>query len=984
MAGSTIEAKLRIALQVAEAIAGLKNFRKELSATKADAAKAAGAGAAGAAGDPQTTEAINQVKKRSTAERDAAAERKRLDKEEADRKKALANDAKRTAEDEDRQRRKVLRETERARREQEVADKKAARQKSYTSAALAPQLNDIFVGATTGQSPLTVALQQGPQIVQIYGGVRNTFAAALSVLTPLRVALGLTVVGFATLAVQMAAGYRESSQLNKALALSGNIANTSLAQINGLAVGISERQRSSVAFVREVLAQVISLAGQTDTTLSATSSAVVALAKLTGQSADEAVKGFENQADGITQWSVKANKAYNFLTAQQVAYIRSLERQGRIAEAIKYTNEQLADSLKQRSGPAIGALERGWNDFGNELARVLDLLKALGRDDTAEEKLKKLKDQVNGENGQGIFKNLGEGLKFGLLGGGATEAGRAYLDQIKARNKAEADAAQSQFNSDAKRRTEAAADIRAEQDRIAREAKEFQQLLAGQRAADAQLSLAKREAQLDAERGLVDRANSQELLSASDLALKLNAIDQQRALAQQALAERLLQIEGGRTKSLDSKNEVEAQKAQLTQLQAQLVSAKARVATAVSEGKSLIDAEIKRLDEELRSRTANNLDARAERAQDPQERARLAAEAATADARRQFELLQRDVRSRQASQAGLSGNEDIQLRQQAVIDEARKTLDELTRRAKLDSLGREAAELQQTLALREREIDQMVEQSSLTTEEAERRKIEARAQALPQLKELLLLQQALAQTRGENNALGQLVLQLDQLQDKSTEVARTLKGSLQSGFAEMFSSVLTGSKSGLDAVKGFVSGVAKSMLDLIGKRLGEQLVNSLFASSSGTGGAGSVFAQLLAKLFSSGGTATVNHTGGVIGGAGGAVRAIAPALFAGAQILHGGGIAGVMQYDQLGSNERRAILEVGEEVLPEDNPRHIKNFRGNGVNITMGVTINGANGQDQDQLGQLDRLQQMMRTTVEQWAAEQRRQGGMLSGVRGG
>jgi hypothetical protein len=978
MAGSTIEAKLKIALQVAEAIAGLKDFRRELKATKDDAAKTTGSGTGGGAqAQAETTEAVNQMKRRSQAERQAADDRKRQDNEEADRKRKAAREAKRVADEEERQRARVQRDQERARRDQEAADKRAQRQKAYTGAALAPQVNDVFVGLTTGQSPLTVALQQGPQIVQIYGGLRNTFAALLSVLTPLRVVLGGVAAGFGLVAVQAALGYRESSQLNKALALSGNIANTSLGQINSLALGIAEKQRESVGFVREVLAQVINLSGQTDTTLGATSNAVVALAKLTGQSADEAVKGFENQADGITAWSTKANKAYNFLTAQQVAYIRSLEREGRTAEAIKFTNEQLASTLQQRSVPAIGSLERGWNEVGNALVKVLDNLKAIGRDETAEERLKKLRDVASGKDGETPFKNLGEALAFGIRGGSSTELGRAYLAELQARNKAEFEAAQSQANADALRKSESAAALREEQARIAREAKEFQQVLAGQRAAAAQQSLAQREAELDAQAALVQRAHAQERLSASDQALQLNAIDQRRAQAQQALAERLLEIERARTPSLESKTDVESQKTQLTQLQAQLIAARSRVATAVSEGQRLIDAEIARLDQELQRRQAENVQARSDRAGDPAERARLAAEAATADARRQYAELQRDIRSRQASTAGLAGSEGIQARLKATLDEAKVSLDELTRKAQLDSLGQQAAELQATLALREREIDQLVEQGVLTTEDAERRKLDAREKALPQLRQLLVLQQALAQTPGEINAVRSLLLDLDRLQDKTTEVERTLRGSAKSGFADLFNSVLTGSKSALEGVKDFASGVARAMLNIIVQRWAEKLANSLFGAQGAGGSGGGVFETFLSYIF-----AAVKHTGGVIGSGGGAMRAVSPLLFAGAQVLHSGGL--VTAGMSLASNERPVIAEVGEEMLTADNPRHIRNFKGHGVTMNTSITVNGATGAEQTQTDQLEVLQQMMLATVEDWAAKQRRQGGMLSEVRSG
>lgn len=959
MANNTIEARLKIALQVAEAISGLKLFRGELKATKQEAATALGGGA-GSAAKTDTDAAVSQVKRRTQAERTAAAERKRLDKEEADRKKQLAREAKKQADDEAAARRRAAGEEDRQRRNDDAARKKQERTAAYNAARLAPQLTDIGVGLATGQNPITVALQQGGQLRDIYGSAGGALRALLGVLTPMRVIVGGVAAGFGLLAVQMAAGYRESSQLNKSLALSGNIAGTSLGQINSLAGEISEQTGAGIGAVRDVLAEVLKINGQTSTTLGSTSRAVVALTKLTGQSAEEAVKGFESQADGITDWSVKANKAYNFLTASQVAYIRSLERQGRIAEATKFANEQLADTLQQRSATAIGSIERGWNLAGRAVAFFLDQLKSIGRDDTAEQRLEKLRAKLAELDGRAAIRAAG-----GLSGGRS-----AAVDEAE-RAKVQADIAAT--SRDMARRAENAAALREEQERIKREAKEFQSILAAQDQAAAQKSLAQKEAALDAERSLVERENAQELSSANDKELKLNAIEQRRAAAQQAFAERALQIERDRTVSLDSKNEVEAQQAQLTQLEAQVVTSKARLASAVSEGKRLIDAEVQRLDEEMRRRNAANTADDALRQSDPQRRAALEARAATDAARKEFDDLERDIRSRQATASKLGDSQAINTRLEGVLTEARKTLDEQTRKAKLASFTQQLQEQNQALALAEANIDQLVEQGAISTEEAEQRKFDARAAALPQLRELARLQKEIAATPAERTGVEETRQAIVKLADDTKETQKVLRSSIGSGLADLFVNVATGAKKGLDAVKDFVSGVARAMLNLIARRLGEQLVNSLFNAYNGTTSTPSSSSTV---------SAPVKHAGGLIGAAGGLARSVSPLVFAGAQVLHTGGIVGTDM--GLKKNEVPVIAEVGEEMLTADNPRHIKNFKGGGVTVNSSVVINGATGAEQDQRAQAEQLQAMMVATVERWAETQRRQGGILAGVRNG
>ncbi|MDP3612756.1 MAG: serine hydrolase, partial [Rubrivivax sp.] len=204
---------------------------------------------------------------------------------------------------------------------------------------------------------------------------------------------------------------------------------------------------------------------------------------------------------------------------------------------------------------------------------------------------------------------------------------------------------------------------------------------------------------------------------------------------------------------------------------------------------------------------------------------------------------------------------------------------------------------------------------------------------------------------------------------------------------ELFRNVLSGSKEAGEGFKDFVRGIAQQMLSLITARWGEKLANSLFGPNAGTngasanGGQGFNWGAFLQSIF-----ASVNHTGGVIGAAGSTMRAVSPLVFAGAQVLHSGGLVTEGQRSLgLRPTEAAVIAEVGEEMLTEDNPRHIKNFKGgNGVVVQSSITVNGASGTEQQQLAEAERLQQMMRATVEQWAGEQRRQGGILAGVRRG
>lgn len=110
---------------------------------------------------------------------------------------------------------------------------------------------------------------------------------------------------------------------------------------------------------------------------------------------------------------------------------------------------------------------------------------------------------------------------------------------------------------------------------------------------------------------------------------------------------------------------------------------------------------------------------------------------------------------------------------------------------------------------------------------------------------------------------------------------------------------------------------ASDFLLKIAQMIAQQaILNALKAASNSTGGGFFVSAAQ--------GAAGVNHTGGLAGG--NRTRAVAPGWFQNAVQYHTGGIAG------LKPNEVPAILERGEEILPEKDPRH----RNNGNDATGG------------------------------------------------
>jgi len=998
---NALEAKLRIAADFASAFDALKRLKAEALGTKAALGQVDGTAtptSRAPAADPAAAQARKAAADARKAERIAEREARNQARQEARQAAAEALAAERARAEATR-----AANAQRIAQEQQVtrASRAAANQQTQAYRQLPAQITDITTSLASGMPLWLVAIQQGGQIRDSFGGTAAAGRALMTVLTPLRLIVGGVALAFTALGLGALAGWRESDKLNKSLALTGNLAGTSLGQIDQMARGIAQSQNVAIGGVRDSLAALVAAGPATVGVLESQAQAVTALRRLSGESAEEAAKQFSDQSRDILDWSVKANRAYSFLTADQVRYIRQLQAQGRSAAATQFANEQLAATLTQRSVPAIGLLEKAWKGVGVVLSGILDTLKGIGRDQTVEEKIVELQERV---------------LKIQQLRQNARALGNAGAD-AKTDTERELEALQLQRNADLARAAERAISQREEQSRIERESKGFQDALANVSEAGAKKRLQQLEAQLDAEASAIERADAQGLLAAETKQQRLNAIEQRRLQAQQALLQRQLQIERGRVeeKPIDGVNKAAA----VAGLEAQLIDVQSRIRTAQQQGLALVDeaalqdarkladqwaAVWQRAYQERRDLAARNAQDDLARVADPGQRAEEAARLRTEQVKRQSEEATRDARTQldtldgrrallqaqldqinatggdkaaaaaadlEAQISNLEGMRDeLQAELRRLLVESGIAQGEAARQGRFDSLSQQAQERLTALQQQDRRIEL---EGGIDTERIEQRKFAARAKALPLLKQIADQLRLVAETPEELNALANLEDEIRSIEQASREMEATLRGSISSGFGEMFQDIVTGAATAEEAFKSFVANVAKSALNLISRRFGETIAESLLPSNKG----GNSFlleaiGNLLIPSF---------HGGGLVGAGGAVMRSVSPLAFAGAQVLHGGGMAGLPRWQ--GKRQVPAVLLEGEEVVTEDDPRH--SFNGGGGtggpvigNLNVAVRMDGADG-GANQAAIADGLSRVIKNKITEGIREEMRPGGLLN-----
>lgn len=284
-----------------------------------------------------------------------------------------------------------LRLAEEAQRRAEGSMQNLGLSAKQTTAALRQvpaQFTDIVTSLQGGQAPLTVLLQQGGQLKDVFGGVAPAAKALGGYIVGLINPLTLAAAGAAALAYGFFKGAEEAQAFNKALVLTGNAAGVTVDQLSSLASrigGVAVTQgKASEALIQFVEAGVRGADG-----LERYTAAALRLERVGGDSVEKTAKAFAELGRDPLKAALKLDEATNFLTASTYRQIKALEEQGRKTEAAKVAQDAFADALNERAPQIearLGSIERYWKRIAEAASLAADAIKGVGRDETPQDR----------------------------------------------------------------------------------------------------------------------------------------------------------------------------------------------------------------------------------------------------------------------------------------------------------------------------------------------------------------------------------------------------------------------------------------------------------------------------------------------------------------------------------------------------------------------------------------------------------------------
>lgn len=242
-----------------------------------------------------------------------------------------------------------------------------AGQYSQAMRMLPAQITDVVTSLASGMPIWLVAIQQGGQIKDSFGGISNTFKVLMSYLTPARILIGGVVSTVAALAKAGYDAYDSQRTLQKALIMTGGYAGSSATEIKYLVDEIAGSAAVATSGqILEVATAVAKTGKFTKDELKTITKATADWVATTGESTEKVIGYFEKIAKDPIKGLAELNETFNFLDKGQLTYIATLEKTKGKIEAVEYATELFAKTMKDRSdeiAESATPLEKMWIDI---------------------------------------------------------------------------------------------------------------------------------------------------------------------------------------------------------------------------------------------------------------------------------------------------------------------------------------------------------------------------------------------------------------------------------------------------------------------------------------------------------------------------------------------------------------------------------------------------------------------------------------------
>lgn len=282
--------------------------------------------------------------------------------------------------------------------EQMARSGKTAKETAAAWRLLPAQITDVVTSLASGQPAWLVAIQQGGQVKDSFGGIGPMFRELSSVMTLGRVAALGAAAGAGALALAYIQGQREAGGYTRSIVMTGNAAGTTRTELAGMAEQVS-RVVGTQGKAAEALAAINGTGEVARANLRDFAATAVQMERELDVALTDTAANFEQLGRAPLEASLKLNRGLNYLTAATYDHIRALQAEGKFAQAGAVAQQAYAAAMDQRTSKLrddLGWIARGWRATADAAKGAWDAFADIGRPSVVEKKLADAREGISG------------------------------------------------------------------------------------------------------------------------------------------------------------------------------------------------------------------------------------------------------------------------------------------------------------------------------------------------------------------------------------------------------------------------------------------------------------------------------------------------------------------------------------------------------------------------------------------------------------
>ncbi len=271
---------------------------------------------------------------------------------------------------------------------------KTAKETAFALRGLPAQFTDIVVSLQGGQAPLTVLLQQGGQIKDMFGGIapalRSMGGAIVSMVNPLTVAISaIAAIGYSAYSVS-----EQLSGFSRAVISSGEYSGIAASQFTNMRDRLAET-RGSADDATQALTALQASGKIVGDQFDMIAEAAIRFQRAGGQAIQQTVDDFASLSKDPVAALVTLDEKYKFLTASVLSQVAALKDQGDTQGAIILAQKALGDATNDMAAKmevGLSLATRLWlafKDVVSDTKQVLGSIPGLAPPDTEETRVAK-------------------------------------------------------------------------------------------------------------------------------------------------------------------------------------------------------------------------------------------------------------------------------------------------------------------------------------------------------------------------------------------------------------------------------------------------------------------------------------------------------------------------------------------------------------------------------------------------------------------